>query len=196
MIIQLQLLILLPQTSYNDDSPSDLPVILNGATNFRQYLQELEPDFSDYPHNVLFLMRQLDVSVRQLQKLTIAQVAAELRKATEAHRGLSYIQLCDKFLSEQGGSLIFKRSTDVDAWIHTNQTIARTDLFGWGTEVLGLWHFMLPMTPEKGMSMHHFKGGLMMDGRIRRSHWRSLQKELSRMNAAWKAADEEVHARL
>lgn len=85
---------------------------------------------------------------------------------------------------------------DIDAWMHSNQTIARTNLLEWGTEVLGLWHFMLPMTSEKTMTMHQFKDGIMLDGRARKSHWRSLQKELSRMSEEWRNTEEHVHAKL
>lgn len=49
-------------------------------------------------------------------------------------------------------------------------------------EVLGIWHFMVPLTPEKAMSMHWFKDGIVLDGRIRRSHWRSIKKELGSIN--------------
>jgi len=162
-----------------------LPVILNSVTNFRQYLLHMDPGFSEYPHNLLFLFPQLNVTVRELQKLSVTEVALAMKTATEAHRGLSYIQIADKFTVSKGGSLVQRRSIGVDAWGHTNQTIARTDLFNWGSQVLGLWHFMLPITPEKGMSLHRFKDGIMLDGRIRRSHWHSLQRELQRLNNEW-----------
>jgi len=156
----------------------------------------MEPGFSQYPHNLLFLIPQLNVTVRQLQKMSVAEVALSIRTATESHRGLSYIQIAHKFTASKGGSLVPKRSTDVDAWIHTNQTIARSDLFSWGSEVLGIWHFMCPMTPEKGMSLHKFKDGIMLDGRIRKSHWHSLQRELQRLNKEWKLGSAFEEARL
>jgi len=102
----------------------------------------MEPGFSQYPHNLLFLIPQLNITVRQVRKMSVAEVALALRTATENHRGIFYIQIADKFTASKGGSLVPKRSTDIDAWIHTNQRIARSDLFAWGSEVLGIWHFV------------------------------------------------------
>jgi len=148
----------------------------------RPYLRSIEPTISKYPHNLVFLFPQLDFTVRQLQKMSVAEVALAMQKATDDHRGLPYIQISNKFLIRKGGSLVLKRSMDVDAWFHSNQTIARTDSLAWGSEVFGIWHIVDPLFPEKGMSLHQFRDGFMMSTSLRRVHWRSIRRELHKLN--------------
>jgi len=169
------------KAAYLDEGPTSLSTMrVSAAVSLRKTLSQTNREFEEYSHNALLPLAFPSLTVQEVSAMSLYDLALIHRQAVNNVRNIAYIQGYEKWVPTIGGSAIPAGDRKSDAWLLSNQVVGGIDKFDFGSELLGLWHYMLPFMVPHAFTLNKLRGGYICDlfSGIRPPRMKSIEKAL------------------